>query len=677
LRNASLALIWGGAVGAVGAVFMGAACPVWARSRSGPGPAPSVSGGGAAAETGACAGKVEARAGDDVHVWVAPQLPVAGRSLRVLVVSEEEQGAAEIVVTPEASRRGAARKATASTTTSTAAATTTTTTTKRRGGAPWSYEATVPEIGAGAYTIELVRDHKTLACRSVEVAPAPARGRKSAPPSLARTTVGTWTASRAWDRATESFYSAWIESLFDAPISESLGFRPLAQALRDPARNFFYDYLGLGEDDPGGKSATSAKSAKSALTAAPDCADLPYFLRAYFSWKVSLPFGLRDCDRGTDTRPPRCTELITSESPIPGPGGPRDPLVAMKKFLRLLANKVHSGSARTALGDDNTDTYPVKLSREALRPGTVFADPYGHVLMLVKWVEQTADAGGILLAVDGQPDGSVGRKRFWEGTFLYANDVVGAGPGFKMFRPLVRGTDGKLTALPNASLRADRRFAPFSIEQRDLARDEFYARMGKLINPRGLDAAAAHRETLEALVEQLETRVGSVDNGEKYMRENGNPVVPMPEGAKIFETIGPWEDYATPSRDMRLQIAMHVLETLPERVVTHPELFNLGGRKPEVVRAEVERLHATRILEKTIQYQRSDGSPFKLTVADVLARKVGFEMAYNPNDCVELRWAAVEGSPEAAPCRRHAPADQRARMAEVRPWFHDMRRPAR
>ena len=112
--------------------------------------------------------------------------------------------------------------------------------------------------------------------------------------------------------------------------------------------------------------------------------------------------------------------------------------------------------------------------------------------------------------------------------------------------------------------------------------------MGKLINPSGLDPAAAYGETLDALVEQLKVRVGSVDNGEKFMRENANPVVPMPEGAKIFETTGPWEDYATPSRDMRLIIAMNVLLGLPERVVRHPELFNLGGRKPADVAAELQ-----------------------------------------------------------------------------------------
>jgi hypothetical protein len=575
-------------------------------------------------------------------IWTAPLEPAAGKPLRVLAVSEASLADTELVITSQKSPAETSRLV-------------------RRTGPPFAIEARVAAPQTGKVRIELRKGGKDIACRIVEVA---AKGHR---PAVARAVgPGTWVSARAWDRTTESFYAAWIESLFDAPLSETLGFRPLAQALRDPDRNWLHDYLGLGEDDP---------KAKTALVAAPDCADLPYFSRAYFSWKLGLPYGFRDCDRGTDTRPPRCGGLVTNESLIEG--APRDALGAMKKFLRVLANKVHSGSARTALKDDDTDYYPVALSRDALRPGTVFADPYGHVLMSVKWVPQERDTGGILLAVDGQPDGSVGRKRFWEGTFLYANDIAGAGPGWKRFRPLVKGPDGKLVQLSNAALAADERFPAFSTEQASLARDDFYARMGKLINPKGLDAAAAYGETLDALVEQLQTRVGSVDNGEKYMRENASPVIPMPDGAKIFETVGAWEDYATPSRDMRLLIAIHVLETLPERVVSHPELFNLGARKPDVVRAEVERLHATRAKERSIEYVRSDGSKFKLTVADVIARKAGFEMAYNPNDCIETRWAAPAGSPEASTCKRHEPDDQMAKMKQYRAWFHDMRRPAR
>jgi hypothetical protein len=52
-------------------------------------------------------------------------------------------------------------------------------------------------------------------------------------------------------------------------------------------------------------------------------------------------------------------------------------------------------------------------------------------------------------------------------------------------------------------------------------------------------------------------------------------------------------------------------------------------------------------------------------------------MAYNPNDCVELRWGAGAGSDEAKTCKMHAPDEQRARMETYRAWFHERRRPPR
>jgi hypothetical protein len=52
-------------------------------------------------------------------------------------------------------------------------------------------------------------------------------------------------------------------------------------------------------------------------------------------------------------------------------------------------------------------------------------------------------------------------------------------------------------------------------------------------------------------------------------------------------------------------------------------------------------------------------------------------MAYDPNDCVEVRWGAAPGSAEAATCHRAAPAEQRARMERYREWFRERRRPPR
>jgi len=68
------------------------------------------------------------------------------------------------------------------------------------------------------------------------------------------------------------------------------------------------------------------------------------------------------------------------------------------------------GSARTGLRTSPRICIP-SSQRETLWPGTVYADPYGHVLVLVEWVPQTAGRRGILLAADAQPDNSVSRKR--------------------------------------------------------------------------------------------------------------------------------------------------------------------------------------------------------------------------------------------------------------------------
>jgi hypothetical protein len=52
-------------------------------------------------------------------------------------------------------------------------------------------------------------------------------------------------------------------------------------------------------------------------------------------------------------------------------------------------------------------------------------------------------------------------------------------------------------------------------------------------------------------------------------------------------------------------------------------------------------------------------------------------MAYNPNDCAELRWGAPENSQEASTCKRHAASAQRAKMTNYRSWFRERHWPAR
>ena len=72
--------------------------------------------------------------------------------------------------------------------------------------------------------------------------------------------------------------------------------------------------------------------------------------------------------------------------------------------------------------------------------------------MIAKRLPQTADAAGVILAVDAQPDGTVARKRFWRGNFLFAQNPALGSPGFKRFRPIVREKNGTLRRLTNAEI---------------------------------------------------------------------------------------------------------------------------------------------------------------------------------------------------------------------------------
>ncbi|WP_242447108.1 hypothetical protein [Nitrosomonas supralitoralis] len=336
------------------------------------------------------------------HIWISPLIPKANELIKIMAVSTDEP-VTELSVIDSQGRHISLQS-------------------RRRGGPPWSLVAEFDEIRAGNYRVVASRDDQQIACQPIITEEPILTGRY-----------------RAWDLATEAFYSAWIEELFGAPIEEKFSFNSLEPVLRNIDRNFLYNYLDLNEDI--------------SLALTPDCADLPYTLRAYFAWKIGLPNAFRACNRGSAAAPSRCsTPTIISEF-----GHKITSQASFMKFCRQLVNTVHS---RTEFTDESTDLYPVSMSRKALWRGTVYADPYGHILVLVEWVSQTTDRPGMLLAVDAQPDNSIARKRVWEGTLLFAR-TKSAGPGFKAFRPLVRTQSNNWRLLSNEELIAQSDFAPF------------------------------------------------------------------------------------------------------------------------------------------------------------------------------------------------------------------------
>jgi hypothetical protein len=599
----------------------------------------------------------------EIAVLPSPLAPWKGAPLRVVLAAEKPLQGEFSLVAPDGSVAASSRD--------------------RHGGPPYFWFAEVASPAAGTWHVKLAREGAPAECSTItrEIAV-----RADEPPKPRATEGSVWPLRNVWNRGTENLYSAWIEKLFDAPLDATLSWPALHEVLRDKSRNFLFNHMGLGEDSMG-------------LIIRPDCADLPYFLRAYFAFKMGLPFGYSKCTRGGGGAGPTCHDWwnIQREEVSRSVDVPRNPLQpaaypAVASVPRrpgglvpgfgfyvrqIVADAVHSGSGRTRLNDDNTDYYPVPLTQDTLRPGTVYADPYGHILVLAKRVAQTEDAAGVLLAVDAQPDGTVARKRFWRGNFLFAQDPALGGPGFKRFRPIVREKNGALRRLTNAEIARDAQYGDFSLDQGKLSIEQFYDRMDDVMSPAPLDPLRAMKEAIAALEEQVKARVTSVENGRKFLN-SGRGDAEMPDGAAIFETTGAWEDFATPARDLRLLIAIDVVRGYPDRVARRPERYAMPKDKSVAdVKAELESVLASELSGRKFSYPRTDGSQWRLTVKDVVERATALEMAYNLNDCVELRWGAPEKSEEASTCRRHAPSAQRGKMANYRAWFHERRRPPR
>ncbi|MEI7828560.1 MAG: hypothetical protein WCI31_02255 [Prolixibacteraceae bacterium] len=465
-----------------------------------------------------------------------------------------------------------------------------------------------------------------------------------------------WKTEKGWDAASEELYSAWVNALFyDA--DERASWTALHEVTQNKDHNFLYNHLSLNEDDPADKNRVLMQ---------PDCADNPFYLRAYFAWKLGLPFGYHECDRGYLRKSPKTGRWVTNETGLSG-----SPTRKFNTFVRMVMNGVHSGTARTALNDENSDYYPVPLTAASLRPGVVFADPYGHTLILVRRVAQSGDTPGVLLSVDAQPDGTVGIKRFWKGNFLFTTGEVVGEPGFKAFRPIVL-KDGKPRLITSEEINANPGMNPFSMQQRGLESSAFYHTMERIINPKPLDPETAMLDLVQALHEQLIVRVTSVSNGEEYMKSHPSVVIGMPGSpAGVFQAGGDWENFSTPNRDLRLLIAMDAILDFPDKIVRNPEDYKLPLLKsPESVKKSLEELLNQKLSELSITYTRTNGTEQKLTLSEILKRKEAFEMAYNPNDGIEIRWGAPEGSEERASCKRRVPANQLARMNAVRGWFN-------
>ncbi len=217
-----------------------------------------------------------------ISVLSSPVAPWKGAPLRVVVASELAFDGELSLTGPDGNSAVKSRE--------------------RQGGPPYYWFADVEAPAAGAWQAKLTRDGAKADCSTI-TREITVRRTAAASPSVTQGSV--WPLRDTWNRANENLYSAWIEKLFDAPLDASPSWKALHEVLRDKSRNILFNHLGLKEDEKG-------------TVVQPDCADLPYFLRAYFAFKMGLPFGYSKCSRGGGGKAPQCPAWwnIQNEEPI-------------------------------------------------------------------------------------------------------------------------------------------------------------------------------------------------------------------------------------------------------------------------------------------------------------------------------------------------------------------------
>ncbi|MBI3037971.1 hypothetical protein HYY75_02815, partial [bacterium] len=331
--------------------------------------------------------------------------------------------------------------------------------------------------------------------------------------------AGAWALSSIrWLDKDEKVYESFVQSIGDS------GQGNIDKFIRDPQANPLYT-----EEDK-------------RITLSPDCADFPYLIRAYVAYKLRLPFSYVSevNSRGGD---PRYGSKIT-----PSQIFDQDHYSSFQQLVNAV-KLVHSGYYRMAPEVENGDTYPVKIQKETIIPGTIYYDPNGHVTLVYK-----VSNDGRIRFVDSHPDRTLSRP--WFGP-KFALGSRSNGGGFRRWRPIWYSNDGKTMRLSNINL------PDFSAEDQYSKVFHFngigclsyyeYIRM-KLSNSGGIvEPFEEFQFMISDIYEDIKYRGVAVNNC--VMRGISKKPHPGNLPWNIYGTDGEWEEYSTPSRDARLKAA--------------------------------------------------------------------------------------------------------------------------
>ena len=402
-----------------------------------------------------------------------------------------------------------------------------------------------------------------------------------------------------------------------------------------------------------------------------DCADLPYYVRAYYAYKNQLPFSFvsgtqpvalnpeqqarKDKERENilltqgeegiikfekkeaDTRYSLNGNIPVSQSNTPNTKG------IMRDFSRVklvINDAVSTGTYRMLQGD----FYSPKITPEEIRPGTAVYGTKGHAALIYD-----VKPNGDLLVMDAHPGNSITHNGWIEQEFIM--DGMKHGGMFKNFRPLkVRPiTVDKITGEIKAGQviqASDEEISGYSLEQYD---SNNFVNKGSKISMREwvslrlsggnykLNPVAEMIERTTQLCENYKGRASDVQKAFDFglTKQSIEKYPTNIYGADQAE----WETHSTPSSDLRRRSdTLSLLEFAKEsihRVNAKDPLVSYSGTN---LKTDLVNAFKSTALACNITYKNSLGTPLTLNLLH-MSKRVGL-FSFDPYMCPEIRWGA-------------------------------------
>ena len=321
------------------------------------------------------------------------------------------------------------------------------------------------------------------------------------------------------------------------------------------------------------------------------------------------------------------------------------------------------------------DTYPIKIGRDSLVPGSVMYDSNGHVALVTE-----IDKDGNIYTLNAHP-GNAKAQNGYMSYKMYSKDHMGPdrtfrGWGWKKFRPAVlmgateaRDENGETILVGgNMVLATNDQIPDYSMEQYwGIPADPTPgAPLNFAINGQTLKYHAYLKWAMaggsfkvnpisevtaltNSVCQALKARVTSVDAARLGGKVSDDHADSLPDN--IYTTSGDWEDLATASGDFRIR---GDASTLTANVANYLAMAADPARRKNLIydgsdlKADLKAIVKKVADSCSITYTKSDGSAQTLSFVQAVTRIPLFSMDHQ--HCPELRWGAFYDEGEMRSC---------------------------